>query len=584
MLPTSTVRTVFTVCSLLLATTTFAAPIVLDGGFDDWSAVPVSVTDTAGDGGNGVDFGRVWATNDHRFFFLRFETGIEVQGDEQQSIRLYLDTDDDPSTGESYAGIGADLVWDFGQRDGSFRGSSIEHPDVGLLLAPTVSNTEFEIALRLDAEVGGQPVFPSSQVKLALRDTSGGDTVPDAGALTARIEATAADDPALGLDRLAADDVRVAAYNVRNNGLFDRGGTEQAYERLLGAIDADVWVFNELWDHDAAETASRVASLLPAGDGLSWDAVKRDSGNVVVSRWPILDSWEVFPGNRLTAALIDLDPVDAEGDLLVIAAHFSCCTADQQRQEQADALIAFVRDAQTPGGDIDLPESTPIVAAGDFNLVGWRQQLDTILTGDIQDEGRFGPDHAPDWDGSDFDLRRSTHTDQRVGYTWRNDFSSFYPGILDFVFVTESVAPVTKHFIVDTRTMRPTTLSTYGLQSGDTGTASDHASRVTDLRLATSTSAPATGRVRLHPNVPNPFNPSTSIAFELAASGPVVLDVVDVSGRRVTTLVDGVRDAGLHRVRWDGRDAAGRAVASGTYLLRLRADGTTITRKATLVE
>jgi hypothetical protein len=146
------------------------------------------------------------------------------------------------------------------------------------------------------------------------------------------------------------------------------------------------------------------------------------------------------------------------------------------------------------------------------------------------------------------------------------------------------VVPVTKHFIVDTRTMRPETLSTYGLQSGDTGTASDHAPRVTDLRLATSTAAPATKRVRLHPNAPNPFNPSTSIAFELAATGPVVLDVVDVSGRRVTTLVDGVRDAGLHRVRWDGRDAAGRAVASGTYLLRLRADGTTITRKATLVE
>ncbi len=584
MLPTSIRRAAFAVCSVLFTTSALAAPIVLDGGFDDWSAVGVAATDASGDGGNGVDFGRVWATNDDRFFFLRFETGIEVQGDEQQSIRLYLDTDDDPATGVSYAGIGADLVWDFGQRSGSFRGSSIEHPDVGLLLAPTVSNTEFEIALRLDAEIGGQPVFPSSQVKLLLRDTSGGDHVPDAGAMTATIVAAASDDPAIGLGRLADDDVRIAAYNVQNNGLFDRGGTEQAYARILGAIDADVWVFNELWDHDAAETASRVQSLLPAGDGSSWDAVKRDSGNVIVSRSPILASWEVLPGSRLTAALLDLEPADGDGDLLVIAAHFSCCTADQQRQEQADALIAFVRDAQTPGGDIDLPDATPIVAAGDFNLVGWRQQLDTILTGDIQDEGRFGPDHAPDWDGSDFDLRRSTHTDRRVGYTWRNDFSSFYPGILDFVFVTESVAPVVEHFVVDTRTMRPETLSTYGLQASDTGVASDHAPRVADLRLATSVSVPATGRVRLHPNVPNPFNPSTRIAFELAASGSVVLDVVDLAGRRVRTLVDGVRGAGLHGVRWDGRDAAGRAVASGTYLLRLRAEGATITRKATLVE
>ena len=79
---------------------------------------------------------------------------------------------------------------------------------------------------------------------------------------------------------------------------------------------------------------------------------------------------------------------------------------------------------------------------------------------------------------------------------------------------------------------------------------------------------------RLLQNVPNPFHPSTSIAFELVRAGRVELVVVGVDGRRIRTLVDATLPAGTHRSTWDGRDARGAAVPSGIYYCALRtADG-----------
>lgn len=79
----------------------------------------------------------------------------------------------------------------------------------------------------------------------------------------------------------------------------------------------------------------------------------------------------------------------------------------------------------------------------------------------------------------------------------------------------------------------------------------------------------------LHPGYPNPFNPVTTLAFELFGNGMrrVRLELLDVRGRRVRTLVDAWLSAGPHRVRWDGRDESGAPVAGGTYYARLMVDG-----------
>lgn len=78
---------------------------------------------------------------------------------------------------------------------------------------------------------------------------------------------------------------------------------------------------------------------------------------------------------------------------------------------------------------------------------------------------------------------------------------------------------------------------------------------------------------------PNPFNPATRVAFELPAGGQARLDIVDLRGRHVTTLHDGILGAGRHELEWRGRDRSGRAVPGGVYLARLvTAQGQRVTK------
>jgi len=90
--------------------------------------------------------------------------------------------------------------------------------------------------------------------------------------------------------------------------------------------------------------------------------------------------------------------------------------------------------------------------------------------------------------------------------------------------------------------------------------------------------------LRLAQNQPNPFNPQTAIAFSLPKAGHVVLDIFDISGRRIARLVDGVMTAGTHTEVWTGQDDAGNRVASGTYFYRLDADGAGLVRKMVLLK
>jgi flagellar hook assembly protein FlgD len=75
--------------------------------------------------------------------------------------------------------------------------------------------------------------------------------------------------------------------------------------------------------------------------------------------------------------------------------------------------------------------------------------------------------------------------------------------------------------------------------------------------------------MRLWQNAPNPFASSTVIAFELDRRREAQVDVLDVTGRRVRTLLTGVQPAGRNTVSWDGRDAGGRETAAGIYFYRL---------------
>ena len=77
----------------------------------------------------------------------------------------------------------------------------------------------------------------------------------------------------------------------------------------------------------------------------------------------------------------------------------------------------------------------------------------------------------------------------------------------------------------------------------------------------------------LRQNWPNPFNASTTFEYELSREGYVEFHICDLLGRRIITLAEGRQPAGLHRLRWEGRDNSGMSVAGGVYLFQLRYEG-----------
>ena len=79
---------------------------------------------------------------------------------------------------------------------------------------------------------------------------------------------------------------------------------------------------------------------------------------------------------------------------------------------------------------------------------------------------------------------------------------------------------------------------------------------------------------QLRNNYPNPFNPSTTILYDLPKQSNVVLKVYSMLGQEVATLVNGVIEAGYQQVVWNGKYDDGRQVASGVYLFRMFAQPT----------
>ena len=85
-------------------------------------------------------------------------------------------------------------------------------------------------------------------------------------------------------------------------------------------------------------------------------------------------------------------------------------------------------------------------------------------------------------------------------------------------------------------------------------------------------------------NYPNPFNPSTTIPFQLPTATHVRLEVFNLLGQRVATLVNGELPAGSHTVRWNGTDVAGRPAGAGLYLYQLRGESISLTHRMVLID
>ena len=211
-----------------------------------------------------------------------------------------------------------------------------------------------------------------------------------------------------------------------------------------------------------------------------------NSGNLTISKYPSLQSWQV--SEKIDAELIDLPDSIYSTDILILNGHPPCCSNNQGRQENFDALIQFIYDAKTIGGVIDLPFNTPISFSGDMNLVGYSDQYYTIVNGTISDTVTFGNGGFPDWDNTPLTDQICYFNERNIAYTWDKwnpSVGDFPPGRLDFVFFTNSVMSVDKSFIISTEHMSSSLLSQNNLFFNDSD-ASDHLPVIVDFVLPTS--------------------------------------------------------------------------------------------------
>lgn len=315
----------------------------------------------------------------------------------------------------------------------------------------------------------------------------------------------------------SANTIRVMTYNVERN-FITTPSTDDEFKRIFEALTPDIIVFNEIdaslgsASVAAAAIKTRLESYAPSETwtvhgGISDTFIR----NAFASKYPVsMQITDTNPASEVrgvVAALVDLpDATYGATDIYVMGVHLKSggttgIGGDHQRRQVAtDAIIRWMADARTPGGNITLPTNTPMVLLGDMN-VGFQDGGDeapyhasrTVVDGDIFDEATYGPDSPPDWDGTNNrDAAPYDHsaTGSSSVASPRSQPSSSPTSRLDRFIYTDSVLRVENRFILRTATMSASARAAAGVNSGDTVTAADHLPCVVDFLPEASPAPP----------------------------------------------------------------------------------------------
>ncbi len=457
--------------------------LAIDGRFEDWAAIPLIVDDSKPEAVQGaIDLLQLGIADNDEYlhFYLKVDQEILWQGENR--ITIYLDTDDDPSTGEEIGGIGADLSFTFGERRGQLLEGkdtlALEFQHLGLVGAPSTTSAHFEWAFSWGAKAeGGQMTLPKKPFRLVIVDEVGGDMLPDEDGLryipTLKSRSPL---PEVTFERQDSNHLRLLSHNVNRRHFHPE--KKDAFTRVYQALSPDLLLLQEAYKGSADEILEYFQPALPPSRSGNWYAYRSGAeATVLLSPYP---AKAVVPLGNSAAYLLQL-PGHKEPQLALIALSMPCCRQDSARQAEADQILAFIRDLQTPGGTFNLPKGTPIMLAGDANLVGLKRQYHTLLEGSIQDETTYGKAFSPDWDSTPLKDLHPPHFQRPHTYTWRGN--GFFPGRLDYVFYTDSVLKIGHHFVFDTVGLPKATLEKYNLQEMDAPNTYKHMPLVVDMVL-----------------------------------------------------------------------------------------------------
>ncbi len=548
-------------------------PIKIDGMFDDWIDVPIAYSDSQGDAILS-DFSELKVTydNDFIFIYLSFYDGDFLFQDWNQ-FHLYIDADNDINTGNPIAGIGAELDWCFGCRSGFQYINSQEiilmQNDINLRIGPTITSQQFEIAILRSSlaltmnntqllEEGSLVILESEEQSDRLPNELGGVS------FTIGDDSTPAAIP-IPLEKKDEVDIRILSYNTLNEGILDPG-RETYFKRIFQTLDPDIIALQEHSDWDQIDGI--IQSWFPQD---VWHASWTYRDLVILSRFPIINDANLISSDRTMCALLNTEQ-ELGKNLLIINSHLSCCSNNEDRQQQVDEFLSVWKSWVLENeGPFLLEESTPFVHLGDFNFVGYRDQVETIRVGDIQDEDQYGSDFLPDWDSTDIVDLFSRHTQKRMGYTWQNDNSSYNPGKLDYIFYSDALLDTGRHYILNTKVMDEQILDFYGLEAEDTYLASDHLPRIIDIRLAANVEIKKEKIIpdgfKFFNSFPNPFNSSIYIKFLVSFPIHTKITIIDIHGNKVKELINGIKQTGTWSVTWNGINAKGNPVSTGLYFI-----------------
>ena len=305
------------------------------------------------------------------------------------------------------------------------------------------------------------------------------------------------------LNRPSEDVVRVATYNLGgfiggDDALFEFDGAAGEFRavpslaRVWQAIDADVWAFQEMANRDAVDVRNALDAVVPLEGGQSWFTFQR-SFQIIASRYPIVDPvFSVAGVPRLpTIATIDLPEDRFDRDLQVINLHLDAGGSGSDRfnrQFEGDRIVDYLRDTRDPSSPVAVPFRQPAIVLGDLNDFDATNAIPTLTTGDIINEGVFGNDSPPDWDGTSlFDPMPSQNG--VAGASTTTFQTAIFDSRLDLQLFTDSVLTDLNSFVLRADTLSFADLQAAGLLATDTmfdpsTGLTDHLPLVVDFEVA----------------------------------------------------------------------------------------------------
>ncbi len=464
---------------LMLLSSITHAQILIDGIASEWPAENV-YTD-AGDNGN-LDILEVEIDDNDEFLFLRILFNKEIDLQDEQNITLYIDADGNAATGFDKYGMGSEIVYSFGERDGFLRINGrnrfINHSDIGLLALPTITSKVYEIAIKKTFDVFGSSYSMEGPVSIAFANEGNTfDIIPNEGEnpITYKLGGEGTTDiDADFIEKQDETDIRLLSYNVERDALFDSfNGRHQ--KDLIRTISPDIIAFQEIYNHGPREVLERIKDDVPGIE--EWDFASVNSDIMIFSKYDII-AFQQIDGNGVF--LLDMGD---NRQLLLYNVHFPCCANDSGRQSEIDRLMSTVREPELLSSiSSKLQEPYSIMITGDMNLVGLQENYNTLLTGDIVSEGVYGPDFNPDKDGSVLEDAQPLTSGVPATYTWFSPGSSYIPGRIDLFIYSGSNIKKKNAFALSTESLPSSILNAWNLDDQESSTwASDHLPIVMDF-------------------------------------------------------------------------------------------------------